>query len=264
MKTELEDFINNNIDSFYTRTPDPAVLDRIREQMKQVERKKKEKVFVISSRLRWAAAACLILLAGSVAFLAIQRTDNAEGAQTAAVTTKKPATVEQEQTPITDKITDTPIEKEITAENTTETRERKFEVVEEDYTQRNVLLAKLNNSESPSQRLAAASQLDEITSTDHDIVDALANTMNTDPNTNVRLAALDALSKFYRESYVKKKLLSSLSKQKDPMVQIALIELLTKMKEVSIMKQLNKMVKDENTMQPVKDHAYSSMFTLRS
>jgi hypothetical protein len=117
---------------------------------------------------------------------------------------------------------------------------------------------------SPSQRMRAAIQAYEMKDTDKEIVDALVKTMNTDPNTNVRLAALDALAKFHREPYVKKQLLGAMSKQKDPMVQIGLIELLTKMKQTSILKELDKMVKDGNTMEAVKDQAYSSIFTLRS
>jgi HEAT repeat protein len=99
---------------------------------------------------------------------------------------------------------------------------------------------------------------------DNDIIDALTKTLNTDPNTNVRLAALDALSEFYRESYVKKKLISALKKQTDPMVQISLIKLLTQMREHSILKELDKMVKDGSTPEAVKDHAYESIFLLRS
>jgi hypothetical protein len=232
MKTELEEFINENIDAFYSRTPDPAVLERIRKTMLDADPKKKEKTPVISLRLRWAVAACLIVLAGGVSYLALQKT---EPQQTAVVTPEKSEPSITTQQPTTTEAAkpetltnDLQIEPTVVARNTPNTE------AEEDYLHKTVLFAKLTNKESPSERLTAASQIEEITSTDNDIVDVLAKTMNSDPNTNVRLAALDALSKFYREPYVKKKLLSSLQQQKDPMVQIALIELLTKMKEVSM------------------------------
>jgi HEAT repeat protein len=136
--------------------------------------------------------------------------------------------------------------------------------VAEPSAQKQVLFARLNDMESTSQRLKAAAAFDQITNTDHDIVDALVKTMNTDPSTNVRLAALDALGKFSKETYVKKKLLTSLGKQTDPMVQISLIELLTRMRESSILNELDKLVNDGNTMDAVKDRAYSSIFKLRS
>jgi hypothetical protein len=83
--------------------------------------------------------------------------------------------------------------------------------------------------------------------------------MDNDPNSNVRLASLDALSKFYREPYVKNKLVKSLEKQKDPVVQIALIELLTTMKEASIVNELQKISNDANSIKAVKDQAYAGI-----
>ena len=142
---------------------------------------------------------------------------------------------------------------------------QKNTAIDESINQRKqVLFAKLNDMGSSSERLSAAAQAYELKNTGNDIVDALVKTMNTDPSTNVRLAALEGLSKFYREAYVKKQLIASLKKQSDPMVQIELIQLLTKMKETTILNELERIVKDGNTMDAVKDHAYSSMFSLRS
>ena len=87
--------------------------------------------------------------------------------------------------------------------------------------------------------------------------------MNNDPNTNVRLAALDGLAKFYRDDYVKKQLIRSLKKQRDPMVQISLIGLLTRMKESAILSQLEGMAKDDNNIDAVKQTAYSGILELR-
>ncbi len=88
--------------------------------------------------------------------------------------------------------------------------------------------------------------------------------MNNDPNTNVRLAALEAIAKFHRESYVRKQLTAALKKQKDPIVQVELIQVLTKMKQTSILGELEKLVKDVNTDKEVKDRAYASILTLGS
>jgi hypothetical protein len=86
--------------------------------------------------------------------------------------------------------------------------------------------------------------------------------MNEDPNTNVRLAALDALSKFYDEPIVRKALIEGLSIQKDPVVQIALIQLMVKIKEKGIVTDLQKIVDDEKTMEAVKDEAYTGLLEL--
>jgi HEAT repeat protein len=129
---------------------------------------------------------------------------------------------------------------------------------------KHVMFAGLNNMESSASRINAASQSYKLKNTGNDIVDALVNTLNTDPNANVRLAALDGLGRFYRDDYVRKKLMASLKKQQDPLVQIALIDLLTRMRESGILSELEKIVNDENTQKAVKDCAYSGIIQLRS
>ena len=86
--------------------------------------------------------------------------------------------------------------------------------------------------------------------------------MNEDPNTNVRLAALDALSKFHQQEYVRTALINSLAKQKDPVVQISLIRLMVEMKEKSVIKELNRITKDKEMIKAVKDEAYSGLLKL--
>jgi HEAT repeat protein len=102
----------------------------------------------------------------------------------------------------------------------------------------------------------------ELETADDQIVKVLVRTMNEDTNTNVRLAALDALSKFNAENSVRQALINSLAIQKDPVVQIALIQLLVKLKEEAVLKQLEKLTKDASTMKAVKDEAYTGILKL--
>ncbi len=125
-----------------------------------------------------------------------------------------------------------------------------------------VMMALLDNEYSASQRMQGVSVAYEMSKPDDEIVSILVRTLNSDPNTNVRLAALDALSKFSSENEVRKSLIESLSTQKDPIIQIALIQQLVKMKEKTVVKQLERMTKDSKTMKAVKDEAYSGIFKL--
>jgi hypothetical protein len=86
--------------------------------------------------------------------------------------------------------------------------------------------------------------------------------MNEDPNTNVRLAALEALIKFHQEPVVRKKLIESLSVQKDPSVQITLIQFMVQMKERGVVNQLQQIVDDAHTIKAVKDEALSGLLKL--
>ncbi|MBL7850435.1 MAG: HEAT repeat domain-containing protein [Cyclobacteriaceae bacterium] len=125
-----------------------------------------------------------------------------------------------------------------------------------------LMQAMLQNQSSASQRLQGVSVAMQMNSADDDVVNALVRTMNEDPNSNVRLAALDALANFSQEPDVRKALVSSLSTQTDPIVQIALIQLLVRMKEKSVLKDLERMVEDETNLKAVKDEAYNGILKL--
>lgn|GEM_PF-329077 len=125
-----------------------------------------------------------------------------------------------------------------------------------------IMLSMLENHQSASQRVMGATVAYELPKADDEIVTVLARTMNEDPNTNVRLAALEALGKFYQQEHVRKTLITSLSTQKDPVVQIALIRLLVQMKEKQIVNELEKITHDGQVMKAVKDEAHSGILKL--
>ena len=60
-----------------------------------------------------------------------------------------------------------------------------------------LMLSMLTNDQSASQRMQGVHVALTISEADDDVVAALAKAMNSDANTNVRLAALDALNPFW-------------------------------------------------------------------
>ena len=127
---------------------------------------------------------------------------------------------------------------------------------------KNMMMALIGNQQSASQRLQGVNVALTIENADDEVVKALAKRMNEDANSNVRLAAVEALSKFHHEPLVKKVLIDALSHQKDPVVQIALIQLLVQMKEKGVVNDLKRIVDDEQTMKAVRDEAYSGILEL--
>jgi len=125
-----------------------------------------------------------------------------------------------------------------------------------------MMMAMMNNDQSASQRMTGVAVAYKFEKVDDEIVKVLVKTMHEDPNTNVRMAALEALGKFHEDPSVRKELIHSLSVQKDPMVQIALIQLLVTIKEKSVMKDLERMTKDKTMMKAVKDEAYAGILKL--
>jgi hypothetical protein len=125
-----------------------------------------------------------------------------------------------------------------------------------------MMLMMIDNQQSASQRIQGANVALKITKADDEVVNALVRSMNDDPNTNVRLAALEALARFREQPHVRKALIQSLAVQKDPVVQIALIQLLVQMKEKDAVKGLENIIEDTETMNAVKDEAYSGLLKL--
>ncbi len=125
-----------------------------------------------------------------------------------------------------------------------------------------MMMAMMTNSQSASQRMLGVAASYQIDQPDDEIVNALLKTMNEDPNTNVRLAALEALGKFHQQEHVRLALIASLAKQKDPVVQISLIRLMVEMKEKSVIQELDRITRDKESIKAVKDEAYSGLLKL--
>jgi hypothetical protein len=86
-------------------------------------------------------------------------------------------------------------------------------------------------------------------------LEALINTLNEDPNVNVRLAAVDALYLFRGNPVVKESLVRSLARQDSPLVQVALIDLLVEIRERRAAEALKRLIGTEKLNPEVKQHA---------
>ena len=84
---------------------------------------------------------------------------------------------------------------------------------------------------------------------------ALVDTLDRDPNVNVRLAAVDALYLFRNDPGVKDSLIRSLGKQGSPLVQVALIDLLVEVRERRAADALRKLIGEARLAPQVKQHA---------
>lgn len=127
-----------------------------------------------------------------------------------------------------------------------------------------VLLAGLVDSSSAAARIDKISSIVSIVKPDTAIYRALFGILEQDPNTNVRLAALETLSHFYETGNIKARLISELKSRQDPVITISLIQLFTDKKERLILDELDKIVTDLSVIKEVRSQAYNSIFVLRS
>lgn len=79
---------------------------------------------------------------------------------------------------------------------------------------------------SVSERLRGVAYTREYTGDDEKLASALYRTMLSDPNVNVRLAALEALKPLAARPAEREKLVAAVSRQDSPLVQLSLIDLL--------------------------------------
>jgi len=120
---------------------------------------------------------------------------------------------------------------------------------------RRIVAVSLLKQASPSERLMGVSWSARIDRPGDEIIQALVETLNNDPNVSVRLAAVDALYLFYDHPEVKEGLIDSLAGQRSPLVQISLINLLVEIRERRAAEALERLIRDENLNPKVKKRA---------
>jgi HEAT repeat protein len=95
----------------------------------------------------------------------------------------------------------------------------------------------------------------QVSRPDAEFLSTLMHTLNYDANVNVRLAAVDALSRFAGEPSVRDGLVKSLPKQDSPLVQISLIDLLVQLQERQSIDVLKRLTNDASQNQQVRQRA---------
>jgi hypothetical protein len=125
-----------------------------------------------------------------------------------------------------------------------------------------MMMFKMLNEDSPSERIKAVNYAEEIPGADENVLGALVKTLNRDKNVNVRLAAAYSLAKFSDRKSVRDSLVESLAMQTDPIIQIVLMNILVEKKERSAVKSIQQVISNKNTLKEVKEAAQKSIKVL--
>jgi hypothetical protein len=107
---------------------------------------------------------------------------------------------------------------------------------------RQMLAVSLLEQRSSIQRLKGINLSYGLKEPNSQTIDALLDTLDSDPSINVRLAAVDALYLFYDYPSVRENVIHSLSKQTSPLVQVALVDLLVTMQERQALESFRKLI----------------------
>lgn len=111
------------------------------------------------------------------------------------------------------------------------------------------------NEESPSQRIAAVQELEQFSKPDQTVTASLIKAMKEDENINVRTAAANALLKYAHDENVKNALIEALDEQKEPLMQITLINILVELDDQRALQPMSKLMFNDSTMEVVRTQA---------
>jgi HEAT repeats len=125
-----------------------------------------------------------------------------------------------------------------------------------------MMMLSLLEKESATERLKAVSLTNDMDHVSTKVTEALFQTLNNDNNVNVRLAALEALKPYVKESEVRMKLIQSIAMQDSPLVQVEMAQLMAAMQEKRSVKELQKLLDSDKTPKEIKTKLKESIEVL--
>ncbi|SDQ18488.1 HEAT repeat domain-containing protein [Flagellimonas zhangzhouensis] len=111
----------------------------------------------------------------------------------------------------------------------------------------------LMENQSASKRIQGVNYIEEFERPDEAIIQALANRLLYDENDNVRMTAFEALAKFTSSETVKNTLIEALENEKNPSIQVAVIQALVQIQEKKAAEPMKKLLDKEDTQPFIKD-----------
>ena len=120
---------------------------------------------------------------------------------------------------------------------------------------RQMVALSMLQQQSASQRLEGVTWTRREGQLDPQVLTALMHTLRYDPSVDVRLAALDALSRHAGQPQVRKTVVDALQEQQSPLVQVALIDQLVEWRDAEAAPRLEKLRQLPNVNPTVKQRA---------
>ena len=126
-----------------------------------------------------------------------------------------------------------------------ETNAPKIEALQQEVEgMRQTVALSMLQQQSASQRLEGVSWSTRLPEPDSKVMGALMHTLQYDNSVDVRLAALDALSRYAGRPEIRSELVDSLQTKQSPLVQVALIDLLVDLHDKGAVQQFKRFQQD--------------------
>ncbi|MEO0507029.1 MAG: HEAT repeat domain-containing protein [Bacteroidota bacterium] len=124
---------------------------------------------------------------------------------------------------------------------------------------RQKLVLTLLEQPSANQRLDGVNEANKIKEVDDMVISALLQTLNNDPNVNVRLAAIESLANYVDKPIVRQGLVQSIAQQESPLVQVTLANLMVALQEKSSIEPFKQLLKEKQLDTTVKKQIQKSI-----
>ncbi len=115
-----------------------------------------------------------------------------------------------------------------------------------------MMMLSLLENPSASERIRGVSYTTEVKAPNKEVIDALLTTLNNDPNVNVRLVTLDALTHLSGNPAVREGLVQSIIQQESPLVQSALADAMKKLQDKRSVKSFQKLLEQKDLDESVR------------
>lgn len=127
---------------------------------------------------------------------------------------------------------------------------------------RETMLLTMLQQPAATDRLKAVTYTDELAQVDDKVISALLQTLNNDPNVNVRLVTVEALYKLADHPRVREGLIQSITQQESPLIQIALADVMVALQEKNSVNAFKELLKKKDIDLAVKAKLENSVNVL--
>ncbi|MCB0372805.1 MAG: HEAT repeat domain-containing protein [Muricauda sp.] len=124
---------------------------------------------------------------------------------------------------------------------------------------RQKLVLTLLEQPSANQRLQGVSEANKFENADEIVIKALLQTLNSDSNVNVRLAAIESLTNYVDNPTVRQGLVQSIPNQESPLLQITLANLMVALQEKASIEPFKQLLQEKQLDTTVKKRIEKSI-----
>jgi hypothetical protein len=127
---------------------------------------------------------------------------------------------------------------------------------------REMVMKSLLQNPSASERMRGVSYTSDIRTVNKDVIEALLSTLDNDPNINVRLMTLEALTRYANNPVVREGLVQSILQQDSPLMQAALADVMLKLREKRAIHPLKKLLQQKDLNELVRTRIQETIVRL--